>query len=487
MIYSVCTSIAVFGSLVAAGPIGAQCEVDILKQPELFGFGAHFAIDGQRVAVGSTLDFFVQGPTYIYEFDSDGAKVVQLLEPPEGHSDQLAGEIAAGGGSFFVNDSQAVPQGSAHPFGAIFVYSGDPLELVQTLWSPSDAWLTGFGEATVIDGETLFVGAEKGLNPANGQPSGKAYVYVKNESDWILQDTITNPEGQEGDLYGKSVALSGDVAIVGAPHDDDLGQDIGAAFIYRRKGDQWEREAILHPDVMPSEEMSFGNAVALDGDGETAVIGALEDNFGDGSAYVFEREDGKWGFTQKLIGSGLSGLLPWFGGSVILTESGETLFIGASGDDFAGFESGAVYKYSRENGEYVEVDTFVGSEVEGNDSFGGFMDLDGDRLMISALGADQAYIFAGILGQDCNENGVTDACEVIDGSAPDADGDFIPDPCECPPDTNGDRLINAADLNTILGAFGNADPPEPADLNDDGAVDTTDLNMVLGSFGEECR
>ena len=56
----------------------------------------------------------------------------------------------------------------------------------------------------------------------------------------------------------------------------------------------------------------------------------------------------------------------------------------------------------------------------------------------------------------------------------------------CPGDVNGDRVVNFADLNAVLGAFGQSGADLPADLNGDGVVNFADLNEVLSNFGSEC-
>ena len=55
----------------------------------------------------------------------------------------------------------------------------------------------------------------------------------------------------------------------------------------------------------------------------------------------------------------------------------------------------------------------------------------------------------------------------------------------CPGDTNGDRIVNFADLNTVLGQFGQSGSL-PGDVNGDGVVNFTDLNIVLANFGTSC-
>jgi agmatine/peptidylarginine deiminase len=58
---------------------------------------------------------------------------------------------------------------------------------------------------------------------------------------------------------------------------------------------------------------------------------------------------------------------------------------------------------------------------------------------------------------------------------------------ECPGDTNGDGIVNFSDLNTVLGAFGQAGAGLPADVNGDGVVNFNDLNQVLAAFGADCN
>ena len=56
----------------------------------------------------------------------------------------------------------------------------------------------------------------------------------------------------------------------------------------------------------------------------------------------------------------------------------------------------------------------------------------------------------------------------------------------CPGDANGDRIVNFADLNTVLAAFGSSGPGIPGDVTGDGVVNFADLNLVLSRFGQEC-
>lgn len=62
----------------------------------------------------------------------------------------------------------------------------------------------------------------------------------------------------------------------------------------------------------------------------------------------------------------------------------------------------------------------------------------------------------------------------------------MPGIAPCPGDTNGDRIVNFADLNTILSQFGQTGPGLSGDVNNDGVVNFADLNIVLSNFGVVC-
>jgi len=98
---------------------------------------------------------------------------------------------------------------------------------------------------------------------------------------------IPNPEPQSGDWFGASVAVSGDVALIGAHLSNPGGiVNVGSAYIFRYDGSGWLLEqAIPNPELAVDD--FFGSSVAIDGD--VAVVGAYGDDPGtDGSAYVIQ-------------------------------------------------------------------------------------------------------------------------------------------------------------------------------------------------------
>jgi hypothetical protein len=84
---------------------------------------------------------------------------------------------------------------------------------------------------------------------------------------------------------------------------------------------------------------------------------------------------------------------------------------------------------------------------------------------------------------DCNNDGIVDYGQILDGTFTDANSNGIPDSCDCLGDINDDGWIDGVDLGGVLAAWGKAPAGTPADLNGDGAVDGTDLGVLLAGWG----
>jgi hypothetical protein len=92
---------------------------------------------------------------------------------------------------------------------------------------------------------------------------------------------------------------------------------------------------------------------------------------------------------------------------------------------------------------------------------------------------------SGLIGDDCDTNGISDACEIASG-APDINHNNIPDTCECIGDIDVDGIINGGDLGTLLAYWGpttSAATSIACDLNVDGVVSGSDLGILLAYWG----
>jgi hypothetical protein len=192
--------------------------------------------------------------------------------------------------------------------------------------------------------------------------------------------------------FGRDVALSseGSTALIGAPHADG---EVGAVSVLTRTGSTWTQQAKLTGATEEIGEGHFGHCVAISADGDTAVIGALNDNHSLGAVWVFTRTGSTW--TQqgpKLTGGEEKGG-GRFGASVALSADGETALIGGSGDR-GGF--GAAWVFTRTGSTWTQQGAkLTGGEESGAGLFGGSVALsaDGETALIAGP-RDKNYVGA---------------------------------------------------------------------------------------------
>ena len=120
-----------------------------------------------------------------------------------------------------------------------------------------------------------------------GSASGSAYVYTRSGSTWSLQDKLTALDAAAADIFGFSVAISGDTVVVGAYADADGGAESGSAYVFTRSGGIWSEQTKLTASD-PAIGDGFGYSVAISGD--SVVVGSYLDDDGDtnsGSVYLY--------------------------------------------------------------------------------------------------------------------------------------------------------------------------------------------------------
>lgn len=228
--------------------------------------------------------------------------------------------------------------------GAVYVFrwNGNTWVEQQKLLASDGAAGDRFGNSVSVSGDVALIGAYYDYD--NGPESGSAYVFRWNGSNWVEEQKLLSSDGSAGNYFGKSVSISGDVALVGVSGDNDNGSYSGSAYIFRYNGTSWvEEQKLLASDGAIGDE--FGTSAAINGD--TALVGATATTYsgsvdGLGSAYIFRRNGNIWEQERKLTPSD-PGVDNYFGISVSL--SGDLAMVGAVGDADNGIESGSAYIY----------------------------------------------------------------------------------------------------------------------------------------------
>jgi hypothetical protein len=315
----------------------------------------------------------------------------QIPQVPLPISDGAAGDnfgdaVAISGDTAIVGAPEADPGGNASAGAAyVFVRSSGVWKLQQKLVAADGAAGNRFGSAVAISGNTIVIGARYN-SPAGIANAGAAYVFVRSNGHWQLQQKLTALDLDYNDNFGWSVAVSGDTVLVGARDRDTGGDaDAGAAYVFVRLGTLWATQQILSIDGLAEDH--FGESVALSGD--TALVGVPDlDIVGapnGGAAYLYARANGVWtaATAQPLFAIGSFADSDHFGCSVSL--SGGTALIGASGHDAGGHpNAGAAYLFTRTSGAWGTLPQMVaaGDPADG-DYFGGAVAVSGDTAVIA--------------------------------------------------------------------------------------------------------
>ena len=202
--------------------------------------------------------------------------------------------------------------GAGNDNGAAYVYRYD---VENSIWTQqekltaSDAEPGKFGDlfgcAVSISGYVAVIGASADNDACPNIPefcnSGSAYVfrYDPKLSQWIEEDKLIASDGEAEDQFGTAVSINGDVVVVGVPFNDDIEDNSGSAYVFRKdiNSSEWVEEAKL----IASDENElgvFGFAVAIQND-VIVIIGRSNNadlGIHEGTAYVFryDPKSGVW-------------------------------------------------------------------------------------------------------------------------------------------------------------------------------------------------
>ncbi len=279
------------------------------------------------------------------------------------------------------------------PLMPVFFLSGTSLTLAQCevheevkLTASDAAQGDHLGWSVSVSGDVAVVGAVFD-DCAAGIDCGSAYVYRFNGSTWVQEQKLTASDAANGDLFGLSVSVSGDTVVVGAPYDDcSAGVRCGSAYVFRFNGSTWVQEQKLTASDAAQEDL-FGSSVSVSGD--AAIVGAHVDDCGAGfdcgAAYVYRFHPGApghWDEEQKLTASDAA-VLDFFGGSV--SVSGDAAVVGASHDDCAGgLNCGSAYVYRFNGSTWVQEQKLTASDAVADDNFGISVSVSGDTVLVGA-------------------------------------------------------------------------------------------------------
>ena len=282
------TGVAYIFERQADGPWVETARLVASDAAEGAGFGNSVAIYSDTVAIGapgadaSGVD---SGAAYIFERNEGGpgawGQVIRLLPDDTAKYDSFGRAVALRGDTLVAGAHAKPPGGSAYVFERNL---GGPDNWGQALRlaGHNTDWGDAFGVAVDIDGDSIIVGAHAG-----GNYIGQAYIFERDAVDpyaWSEVAWLTADDGYAYDYFGYAVAISGEIAAVGAPGDEGL---TGAVYVFLANqgspGGWGQAAKLTASDAAPHS--NFGLILAAQSN--LVLVGSPKDYQMTDSAYLF--------------------------------------------------------------------------------------------------------------------------------------------------------------------------------------------------------
>lgn len=343
--------------------------------------GFEVVLSGDIMVVGEPQTSVAAGLMRVFKKESpdNWQQVGDVIAPPWG-----APGLDAFGSTFGLDGDRLI----TGAYGADIGFSGkvaiwtidaalNTVTLDTVLSAPEeDAWIFAFyGIDVALSGDVAVVGARN-----TGATGGSAFIYERDpqQNTWAYKQKIFAEDAGGGELFGHSVAIDGDWIIIGAPDDTSDGQpQAGSVYLFHKEDTLWTKVNRLTAGI-PATDGKFGWTVDIDGD--YAVVGSL--NAGDAEVDIYHFDGSSWMDDRSLSGFEIAtdeeGFI--FSGGLSLNLSGTSLAIGASAAD----STGACYIYTRSGDQWLESSNFTAEDIQTGDGFGFSVALSADIVAVGA-------------------------------------------------------------------------------------------------------
>lgn len=415
--------------------------------------GAPYEDSGGRRINGSPNESLLDsGAAYVYVRNGSSWTQQAFLKASDGEAGDLFGSAVGIEGDTIVVG--APHEGESENYqggkGTVYVFSRD-----GTTWSEEARLRTHnrrpadyFGIAVSISGNSILAGAEGENSTAPGVDSednngeiggghtaasvGAAYVFTKNNGTWAQQAYLKASNPSSSDVFGRTVALCGDLAVIGAEQErssttginsipNDNAVRAGAAYIFSRSGNTWTQEAYLKGSNTGAGDV-FGCSVAVSGstvvvgargeDATTSTINGPSNDAGTdrGAVYVFVKGASGW-TEQAYVKTATAENYVNFG--TTLGIEGDLMAVSATGEtsslaDPSTHRKGAIYLFHRYGTTWTPYTHIKFSGTPMDISFGYAFALSGGSLVaglsdyntaipaVGVLKSGAAFVFSGI-------------------------------------------------------------------------------------------
>jgi hypothetical protein len=363
-------------------------------------FGMSVSMSGDVVAVGAHLDddgALNAGSAYCFNLASPTPQVAfaSIDNPGPASNDEFGFAVALSGTRLLVgargDNTGATSAGSAYVFE---VLSATPAAPQLTINNPSPASNQEFGGSVALSGNLAVVGSSREDKGASNAGSVAVYDLAAPDPDLPLH-LIDNPSPTINDYFGGAVAVSGSLVAVAAMQDDAGASNSGTVYLYDLSSPAPVTPALVISNPAPQAQDEFGFALAISGD--RLVVAAHKNNTGSddaGSVYVYQLDSATPAVPVLVIDNPEPAIGDWFGYS--LSISGDRLVVGAPRDDAGVSNAGRAYVFDLSSPTPgVPVVVVANPAPALNDEFGSAVAVSGTRLLVGSRLDDTLGLDAG--------------------------------------------------------------------------------------------
>jgi CSLREA domain-containing protein len=350
---------------------------------DLFGYAVALSSDASTIIVGAPLNNTSTGAAYVYSQTGSTWTLQQKLTASDGLWGNIFGRavaLSSDGNTALIGAPFNVNLGSVY----VFTRTGSTWTQQQKLIASDGTKGDRFGRAVALssDGNTALIS-----DYTKNGGKGAAYTFTRSGSTWTQQQELTPSDSAFGDSFGIAVALSSDANTVLIGADGKNGG--GAAYTFARSGNTWsQQQKLIASDA--SNASYFGYAVALSSDGSSAFIGDFGVN-GVGAAYTFTRSGSTWTQQQELTASDGANN-DEFGYAIALSGNGNTALIGAINKNGG---TGATYFFTQSGNTWSQRQELTASDATGGSYFGSALALSNSSQpqVIGAYGKNAGVVY----------------------------------------------------------------------------------------------
>jgi hypothetical protein len=359
-------------------------------------FGSSVSLSGNKALIGSPFDDdngHNSGAAYLFELINGEWVLIQKIFASNGKEYDFFGYSVSLSGNMALIGSPQISTELSNGNGQAYVFERINNKWVESQVLSANDGTTGdnFGFAVSLDLNKALIGANED-KIGSSRKKGSAYFFDYTQSTgWIETQKIIVENDNGSNLFGSSVLISGDKAIIGAPKKTQNDSNIdGAVYVLAFDPDSnlWSHTQLLTSTYFSESTIRANFGTSLDLNGTRLIIGAPNDKrftFNSGAVYIYNLIEGNWVVSSRLLPRS-AGAIDGFGFSVKISENRAVIGSFRQGVN-SGFEGG-VYIFDYNGSHWYENHIIKANNGAFFDNFGVSLGLDGNTLLVGANNYD---------------------------------------------------------------------------------------------------